>query len=73
MYSEGSDCRIFWSADGSVVVARDSESSEYKATYDYTRHELIRYDSTRMQALILARGGLGPEFADYRDGKETYR
>ena len=72
MYSEGSDCRVFWSADGSVVAARDSASSDYKAAYDYKKHELIRYDSTRVQALLAARGGLGPEFSDYRDGKETY-
>jgi hypothetical protein len=72
LYSEGSDCRVFWSADGSVVVARDSASSELKATYDYKEHVLTRYDSTRMQALIDSRGGLGPEFSDYRDGKETY-
>ena len=72
LYSEGSDCRVFWSADGSVVLARDSASSQLQAAYDYKQHELIRYDSTRIQALLDSRGGLGPEFSDYRDGKETY-
>jgi hypothetical protein len=72
MYSEGSDCRVFWSVDGSAIVALDSDSSEYRAAYDFTHHQLIRYDTPRMQALIDARGGLGLEFSDYRDGKETY-
>lgn len=72
MYSEGSDCRVFWSVDGSMVVARDSQTSAYEAAYDYTHHELFRHDSPRLQALLKARGGLGPEFSDYRDGKETY-
>lgn len=65
--------RVFWSADGSVIVARDSaatDSSGLKATYDYIRHEMIRYDTTRMQALITSRGGLGPEHQDYSDGKD---
>ena len=73
LYSEGADCRIFWSADGSVIVARDSEtadSSGLRATYDYLKHELIRYDKTRMQALITSRGGIGPEHQDYSDGKD---
>jgi hypothetical protein len=72
LYSEGSDCRIFWTADGSVVLAKDSQSLELKATYDFKNHELIRYDATRMRSLIDTRGGLGTEFSDYRDGKETY-
>jgi hypothetical protein len=72
MYSEGADCRVFWSADGSVVVARDSDSAQYRAAYDYTRHELIRDDAHRIKTLVDVRGGLGPEFSDYRDGKETY-
>lgn len=72
MYSEGADCRVFWSADGSVVVARDSDSSQHRAAYDFAHHELIRGDADRIQILVDARGGLGPEFSDYRDGKETY-
>jgi hypothetical protein len=64
---------VFWTADGSVVVARDSAASGLsglKAAYDYTRHELIRYDTSRMQALITSRGGIGPEHQDYSDGKD---
>ena len=73
MYSEGEDCRVFWSADGSVVVARDSAAtglSGLKAAYDYNRHEFIRYDTTRIQALVTSRGGIGPEHQDYSDGKD---
>ncbi|MCX6855500.1 MAG: hypothetical protein NTV80_11425 [Verrucomicrobia bacterium] len=70
MHSEGSDSRVFWSADGSVVAVRDPRG--YIATYDYTSHDLIRYDTDRMHALIESRGGLGPEQQGYSDGKESY-
>ncbi len=70
LYSEGSYSRVFWSADGSVVAVRDLRG--YTATYDYTSHTLNRYDTDTMNALIEARGGLGPEHQDYSDGKESY-
>lgn len=41
MYSEGSDARVFWSADGSVIAVRKPGS--YVAAYDYRAHQLIRY------------------------------
>ena len=70
MYSEGSDARVFWSADGSVIAVRDPRG--YLAAYDYVAHKLIRYDTSRIQALIQSRGGLGPEQQGYPDGKDSY-
>jgi hypothetical protein len=70
MYSEGSDARVFWTADGSVLVVRKPAS--YVAAYDYNTHQLVRYDSTRMHALVQSRGGLGPEQRGYPDGKDSY-
>jgi hypothetical protein len=70
MYSEGSDARVFWSADGSVIAVRDPRG--YLAAYDYGAHKLIRYDTSRIQALIQSRGGLGPEQQGYPDGKDSY-
>ena len=62
IYSEGSDARAFWSVDGSVLVVRkgsDQTSWQFTAAYDYDHHEAIRYDSTRIAALLTSRGGLG--------------
>ena len=70
LYSEGSDSRVYWSVDGSVIAVRDREG--YLAAYDYRSHDLIRYDAGRMRMLIESRGGLGPEHRGYSDGKESY-
>jgi hypothetical protein len=70
--SEGPNCRIFWSKDGSVIIAHDSDAAVddttgLTAVYDYKNHELIEYDTKRMQELIWARGGFGMEHKDYPD------
>ena len=70
IYSEGSNSRVFWSADGSVLVVRTPTS--YVATYDYLTHELLRYGQGSMHDLIQSRGGLGPEQPRYPDGKGAY-
>jgi hypothetical protein len=70
MYSEGSDARVFWSGDGSIIAVRKPDS--YLAAYDYNTHELIRYDSARIDARIQSRGGLGQEQNGYPDGKDSY-
>ena len=75
MYSEGSDARIFWSADGSVLAVRNGagpSSWQFTTAYDYDHHEAIQYDSARITALIASRGGLGPEQGQYPDGKDDY-
>ncbi len=75
MYSEGSDSRVFWSADGSVLTVREGSNKaswNFTIAYDYDHHETLRYDSARISALLASRGGIGPEQTQYPDGKGDY-
>ena len=63
MYSEGSNARVFWSVDGSVIVVH--RQGGYVAAYDYIAHELLRDRADRIYALLQSRGGLGLEQQEY--------
>jgi hypothetical protein len=70
LYSEGSNSRVFWSSDGSVLAVKDDIL--FTSAYDYHLHETLRYDSAKISALIKSRGGLGVEQSSYPDGKGNY-
>ena len=70
LYSEGSNSRVFWSSDGSVVAVKDGSS--FTSAYDYKLHDTLRYDSAKITMLIASRGGLGTEQRNYPDGKGDY-
>ncbi len=58
---------FYWSADGSLVVMTyqdDKMSQEYfAAAYDYREHQgyVLMMASEKIEALVKARGGLGPQ------------
>ncbi len=68
--SEGSNSRVFWSVDGSVLVVKDD--AKFESAYDYKLHQVIEYDSDKIRKLIASRGGLGAEQPSYPDGKGDY-
>jgi hypothetical protein len=70
LYSEGSNSRVFWTTDGSVVVVKDD--TKFESAYDYKLHKILLYDSEKISNLITSRGGLGAEQHRYLDNKGDY-
>lgn len=76
-------CAAYWSADGSVLAfqtqGREDDSSLFRSAYDYRKHKLIKPDYVargpkechlQILALILERGGIGPQETRLDDFKE---